>query len=541
MISELRRAGPLASLVPLLLLVSFVGCESRVADSAEDAPRSGGIAVACTQVLPAGLNAFTSPDQIAADLRLLIFTPLVLYDRAGAFRPYLASSWSWDDERRRLVFEVRDDLTWHDGEPVTVEDVLWTIRAAADPEYGYWSGHELDALEDVRQIGPNTIELLFDRPFVADLEPFVALPILPRHLLADLAVQDFATAEYHRAPIGSGPFRFAGRTPEGLIRFDRYEAFPEDLGRARLDRIALRAVPEPATLVIELATGSLDLCIAGSSVATEVQSSPNVRSLPVEPAGIQVIPLDTRRDPLSDVRVRRAISAALRRSEMAAVVSPVAAPARTFLPAASKELDSAFGQPDGDPELAVSLLESAGWTTVDAQGIRRNAAGDRLRFTLVAPVAYETVLTVAQAQLRRVGIDLELRFMEGAAYVATIRDPETRPVAMALAFTPERQLTPNPRPELHSTGYSNLASYSDSQVDALIERLEHELDPEERRELYREIQQKVAEDVPTVYTLYLPRVVLFGPRLQDVEVDLNGPFATAAQWWIRDGQRRAGP
>ncbi len=528
----------------LLLAGSLVGCETergreQVIELSDEA-KSGGMAIVCYPIDIGGLSAFVSPELASADVQLLLFTPLVLYGESGEFRPYLASEWRWEADQRRLILTVRDDVVWHDGTPLTVEDVAWTLAAAGEPEYAYWGGGDFFALQEVTVLDSVTLEVSFSDPMVAGVDPLVTLPILPRHLLEDVPAAEFAQAEYHRAPVGSGPYRFAGRRPDGAIVFERFETFPQDLGRPFLDRIVLRPITESTTMMAELETGGVDMCVAGSSLATRAEESERLRVVALEPAQTQVIPLNTREVPLDDGRVRRAISAALQRSEIAAATSPVARPAVSPVPEASPYFDPEFLQPDDDRDLAASLLDSAGWTV---SGDRRvNAQGEQLRFTLLAPQGMETSLTVVQAQLRRVGVQTDLRFMEWTSYVGVLQSPEDRPAAMALGFSPEKIFSPaaDLHSEFHSEGFSNLGSYSNAVVDSLLELLNTPLSPDERREIYSEIQGRVAEDVPMLFVINVPRLAIVGSRLQGMEADLNGPFVSAGRWWIPATERRGG-
>ncbi len=541
-----ERALPSWLLTAAVITVSVVGCagEGEEGPPAElaAAEKTGGLAVVCYESAVEALNPFVSPDLAAADLRLLLFTPLVLYDDAGDFRPYLATGWRWEDDGVRLILEIRQDVAWHDGMPLTADDVAWTINAAANPEYAYWNGADFATLDVVQVRDSVTLELRFTEPLIAELEPFVALPILPRHLLADFTPEEFSRAEYQRSPVGSGPYKVAGRRPDGVIDFERAEGFPADLGEAYLERIAVRWIPEATTLAAEMEAGTVDLCVTGSGRAERLQSSGRVEVHPIEPAGIQAIFLNSRHPPLDDSRVRRALSAAVRRSEIAAVVSPLASPSGTLFPASGPWTDPELVQPDADSALAASLLESAGWSLA-GDGVRTNAEGRELRFTLVAPPPLEVPLTVLQAQLRHVGVAVDLRFMEFAAFIGMIQKPDSRPDAMALGFVLEKLRHPYNEiyAHLHSEGHSNLGSYSDPAVDSLVERLQTRLSSDERRDIYRQLQRRVTEDVPAIYILYVPRVLAIGGRLQGVREDLNGPFGSVTEWWIPPARRRVGP
>lgn len=528
----------------VLLAAAIAGCGDRdrapEGDGA-DTPVAGGVAVYCTVNLPDRLDAFVSNDRFAADLRPILFTPLAQYDTAGGVQPYLARGWEWADQQRMLRLDLRDDIAWHDGRPVTAGDVAWTIRIAADSMWGYLGRGDFRTLADVVATDSTTVEVRFAEPFVADMEPFTRLPILPAHLLDTLSAEAFGVADYHRSPIGSGPFRFRGRTADGAIQLERTADFPEDLGRAFLDRLVLRQLPEVTTEVVELQTGGVDLCIGGSTLGKAVGQSRGIETVSVPPVGVQSIVFDTRKAPFSDARVRRAMSAALDRATIAAVVSPLARPAGNFMPEGSRRWRRPeLAQPDADSALAAALLDSAGWRSTTAGQPRTNDAGQPLAFTLLATRSLEPALTVVQSQLRRVGVDALLEFMETASFIGTITRPEARPAAMGLGFIPDQIMLPDPYAELHSSGAQNFASYHNPRVDSLIDRLHDVMPDGERATIYDELQRRIAEDVPMIYTYYFPRVLAVGPRIRGVTADANGPFASATRWWV-PGSGRAAP
>lgn len=524
-----------------LVMAALQGCADRPAERAPDdvsaRNRSGGSAAVCSNSGIENLDPFLSPDQGSVDLKPALFMTLVRYGGTGEYEPLLAQDWQWRDGRRSLSFRIRPDAAWHDGNPVTAEDVAWTVRIAADPEYGYLSAGDFEQLSDAVARDSVTVDLTFTVPFSADLEPFVALPILPRHLLGQLEPAQFQTAEYHRVPVGNGPFRLSERRSDGTLVFERFAGYPEELGRPYLDRFVRRTVPEASTLLAELESGNIDICITSSSVADRVDGMRlEVRS--VEPSLTHVLPLDTRQPPFNDVRVRRAVSAALQRSEIAAAISTAARPARGPLPEASPWYEADLAQPDADSALAASLLDEAGWSRTNR--VRTNAQGERLRFTLAAPQGTESILTVVQAHLSRLGIAVDLRFMEWASYLGIIQDADRRPAAMFLGFVPEKIF--NPAAELysqfHSNGHANLSSYSVAEVDSLLDDLVQETSEEQLSLGYREMQRRAAEDVPILYVVNDPRVIIIGHRLRGVEVDLNGPLVSLTRWWVPSEQRR---
>lgn len=527
-----RVPGARAAFVAVAVVAALSGCGDG-ADGGAESPR-GGTVVVCLSTQPESLNSFASPDEIALDLLPVLYTPLLGYGAEGDLRPGLARGWTWSEDSRVLRLALRPDVSWHDGEPVTAGDVVWSIRTAADPEFQYWQGEDFAAVDTAYAAGADTVVVELAQPDAGFTEAVGRLPIMPAHLLAGMTPEEFGRAPYHREPVGNGPYEFVERRVDGSILMRRNEDYPQELGRGILDRILLRPVAELSAQLVELRTGGAHACVTSLRVAQDVQDAEALRAAVVGPVGIQVLPLRNDRPPFDDPRVRRAFSAALDRSQIARLVSPVAEPAGTFMPRSSPFRSDSLRQPDASPELAATLLDSAGWRLRDGAQVRSNAAGEPLSFTITAPQPYRDMLTLVQEQLRRVGIDAELRLMEWSAYVGLLQDPERRPVAMGLTFSPSRVLAYDPYAELHSEGFSNLAGYSDPRVDSLVETLGRTGDVDARRRMYDQLQRQVARDVPMIYTVYVPRLLALRRELQGVEATPAGPFATVTEWRLTD-------
>lgn len=501
-------------------------------------PSRGGTAIVCLQTAPQSLDPFVSPDGASVELGALLYTPLVRYGRGESMRPYLARSWSWGREHRELTFHLRTDVKWQDGPPVTAADVAFTLRRAADSTFGYLDRDDFRDLDSVSTRDSATVRLVFGRPLAAGLEPFASLPILPRHLLGSLDAQAFSHASYHHDPVGSGPYRLTAWRGDGTIAFRRAAGFPTALGPDYLDRIVFRVVPEAATRLAELRTGEVDACRVGASQASDVAKLPGVQALPITPAPTQMIVLDTRQPPFTDVRVRRALSAALNRAEIAAVVSPVATPARAPLPPGHPYAAPGVVQPDANLSLADSLLNAAGWQVSSGGAPRVGPGGRRLVVTLAAPPQLENVVTVIQAELERAGFQVKPEVMEFAALIGRIQDPSRRPPAVLLATSSDKRLRPDFYTSLVTGGPTNISSYSSPAVDSAVARLRTADDSAAVAAQYRVLEERVADDLPLVYLIRVPPVLAVGSRLRGVTVGPDGPFASAPDWWIPAAERR---
>jgi peptide/nickel transport system substrate-binding protein len=517
----------------ILLAALAVGCGPGDDGPSSDA-RTGGTIVACVQHVPQVLNPFVSPDQASVSLAPLVFTTLVRYadpDGDGPFVPGLAAHWEWDPERRAVRFRLRDDLRWHDGEPVTAADVVWTLGAASDPAFTYWNASDFTTLAGVDANADGEVEVRFTEPYGPGLEPFAILPILPHHLLADVAPDTFPRAGYHRDPVGSGPYVFRGRTAGNQLVFERSPYDPDIGGTAGGPaRIVVKEIPELSTLLVELRTGVTDLCLTGPSAAREASTVSGLQLIPAPPPSTQVLLLDHRSPFFERAEARRAISAAIDRRSVAAVVSPLATPARTLTPGSWPAPADSLLLPDAAPALTDSLLRTAGWMPAAGGNGWQRPDGTPFEFTLLAPQGFEPVLTVLQDQLARAGIRARPRILEGSTFIDVVLDPDRRPPAMVLGLAPSRVHAPDPRSSLHSTGGTNLGGYQNPIADSLIDALARAAADDARASLYTALQALVATDAPLVHLLHLPNVVITGAGLEGVVAGPAGVFASAPHW-----------
>src|SRR5215213_1157863 len=170
-------------------------------------PQTGGMAVAAVtsdfQSFNPVVNTHATTDDV---IRFMLFTPLIQYDAKLTAVPWLAESWQLSDSA--VVFKLRGDVKWHDGQPVTAEDVKFTFDLAKDTTAASLLGSAyLGLVKSATVVDPHTIRFDFTAPHAQALDDFWWAP-LPKHLLEDVPAAQLAQAPYNRAPVGSGPFRF---------------------------------------------------------------------------------------------------------------------------------------------------------------------------------------------------------------------------------------------------------------------------------------------------------------------------------------------
>jgi ABC-type transport system substrate-binding protein len=186
-------------------------------------------------------NPVTSSGQY--DLELMnyaLFTPIVQYDEDLHVQPYLAESWEMHGDTG-VTFQLRQDVRWHDGQPVTARDVEFTFNLAKDEQTASLLGTAFLAEVDERQVtDDHTITFRFAQPHAQALEDFW-WPPLPRHLLENVSPAELRNAPFNRQPVGSGPFRFGEWRANEQLVLVRNDDFPGGAGWT--GRCGARRVP----------------------------------------------------------------------------------------------------------------------------------------------------------------------------------------------------------------------------------------------------------------------------------------------------------
>ncbi|MDQ4044766.1 MAG: ABC transporter substrate-binding protein, partial [Chloroflexota bacterium] len=278
----------LSALASVLVLVSCGRDDPRPGrDSAVDRipeeERFGGTVVVASIMDPQSMNALVSNEDDSRQVqRELLFMPLVKYDGALEPMPWLAERWDTArvaPDTLELTFHLRRDVSWHDGQPTTAEDVLFTYERVLDPNVGssLASGFALYS-PHAELVDSHTIKFRL-RPHAEFLDGWAQLAVMPQHILEDvphekLASHPFGTSE----PVGNGPFRFVRRVPGQEWVFEANPNFPAALGgRPYLDRLVYRVIPEQTTLLTETLTGAVDVNLAvGAEQVSQIEAAPGV-------------------------------------------------------------------------------------------------------------------------------------------------------------------------------------------------------------------------------------------------------------------------
>jgi peptide/nickel transport system substrate-binding protein len=505
---------------------------------AQTVPQRGGTLVLAAASDLQQLNSLVNADaQTAEVIKHLLFLPLVRLGPDLQPVPALAHTWQWSGDSV-VTFQLRRDVHWHDGRRTTAEDVAFTLARAKDTLSAYPGREAIAHIESVHITDSFAIRLRL-APRRDPLLGLTELAIMPRHQLDTVPAQRLRQAAFNKRPVGNGPFRFVAQRDHDRWIFQANRAFPVELGGPPyIERLVWRVIPENSAQVMELRTGAVDLIMAArAEQLPELDARPDLRAIMRPSQRYTMIAWNGARSPLDQPAVRRALALALDRSRMIALLRHgYAQVAVGPIPPTHWAFDPGVAPLPFDTTLARSLLAQAGYQDRDRDGRLESAAGNPLEIELkvAANNAFNRdVAELVRADLARIGVRLVTRAVDFATLIDDISSPQRNFDGAFLAFETDLQLNLNDA--FHSAalgGPYQSASYSNPQLDRLLERAAAARTTESARPIWSQVQRILRDDQPWTFLWYAPELFVLQERVRGVQMDIRGALVNLPRWWI---------
>lgn len=454
-------------------------------------------------------------DTSAARMQDLLFNGLVRLNPQLEPQPDLALSWDYTSPTK-LVVELRPDVVFHDGQPFTAEDVVYTYTSLLDPEFEAPRSALYSPISDVTAVNPLTVEFTLSQPY-APLLQYLDLGIVPRGAAEELG------PEFGNQPIGTGPFRL-----ESWSKGEKIEVVANDRyfrGKPNVDGLSIRIIPDNTVRLLALESGDLDF-IHSPVPPQDLERLGNSDNLVVEQTtalGYTYLNLNTQDPALSDVRVRQALAHLTDRDAISELLFyGMDQPGQSFLLPNTPFYSDDVTTYAYDPEIAAQLLDEAGWTA-GADG-NREKDGQPLTLELVTNVDpnRQQVLEFLQGEWATAGINVSVRVYDFAAMLADLTAGEFQVSLVGwLGLTDPDRAT---YLQFTTDGASNYGKYSNPEVDQLLEQGRTELDLEARQATYTQAAQIVTDELPYIFVLYQGYVVIHSSTLENYTVYPNGSW-----------------
>ena len=489
-------------------------------DSAE--PLEGGRFVRL-YVDPPTLDPHLTTDATSAQVIVEIFGGLVTIDRNLDVVPDLAESWDISADGRVYTFRIRPDAVFHDGKPVTAEDVRWSLERVTDPlteapnvdQYlgdivGVDAKLAGDVLEisGVQVINGRTIEITIDAP----KSFFLAKMTYPTAFVLDRENIEANPKNWFRKPNGTGPFKMTEYKVGETLILSRHDAY--HLGSAKVAEVEMILSGGTSMLMYE----NDEIDIAGVGLADldrllEPSHSLNAELTRAAPSfSVQYIGLNVNEPPLDDVKVRQALNLAIDKREIATIVlGDQVVPAKGILPPGFPGFSESVSGYEFDPIKAKQLLLESKYGN-DLDNLPPITITTPGSFGANVSLDMEVVLAMWEKNL---GITTEFQQTEFATFLKDLNKRRFQMFDIGW-------IADYPDPEnfldilFYSDSSNNHTNYNNPEVDALLEKARVETDETLRFSIYNEVEQTILDDAPWIPLWYSgERYLLVKPNVHD--------------------------
>ena len=476
---------------------------------------------------------------VDSDLCALIYRGLTGIDEHGRIVPDLADGWTITEDRV-YTFRLRPNQFWHDGQPITADDVLFTIGILQDPEVyslpylaNLWRAVQVEKVDDL------TVRFSLSEPFTPFLS-YTSIGLLPQHIWQDVPPAELATRVLTDRPIGNGPMRVVDLTNE-RIRLEpnpfasRFSPF--------LSALEFYFFPDQPSVFAAYADGAIDgvseILLQDLPAATAREDLQIFSS--IQPSDMAVLfNLQNPDTPFfQDKAVRQALYHGINRERLLAdVASGQGILAHSLLLPEHWAYNPNVMQYDHDPGRARQLLDDAGWVDRDGDGVREKD-GRPMEFLLTTNDD-----PVREALAERIALDWQeigVRAIPTPVTFAGLVSDFLAPRRFDAALIGWQQVgDPDPYPLWHSTqatgGGQNYSGWDNEEADQLMEQARATISEAERKALYARFQELFAEDAPALLLYYPVYTYGVSDRVRNVQIgSLNnraGRFDTFADWYI---------
>lgn len=488
------------------------------------------------------LNPLYVSTNSEASVSRLVFSSLYNYDKTNSLHQDLATSMTIDETDKIYTVKIREDAQWHDKKPLTANDIVYTINLIKNPTVR--SPLRINWTDvGVKAVDQYTVQ--FTLPAVYAAFPYaLTFPILPQHVLRDIAPGAIRESTFSRSPVGSGPFEFRRLQPADqltnhktvhLTVNEKYYA-----GKPKLDAFEIHAYETQDDILAALRRGEL-AGAAGVPVTAREKIDKKSYNISTEPDDSGVYLLLNNTNPiLSDIKVRQALQAvtdtAKIRKELGGDVQPLE------LPILASQLDKGGEIPTVGPvniTKAQQLLDEAGWKMSGSYRVK-DATRLELTVTTTKDSEYERTVKQVAEQWQRIGVKVNQRVVDSSQVSSNfVQDVLQRRNFDVLLYELMIGADPDVYAYWHSSqigqnGY-NFSSYNNKTSDALLSSARSRLEPELRDAKYRQFAKQWLTDAPAI-ALYQP-VSLYASDKNVRAVEDSAAYVTLAdryanvQYW----------
>ncbi|MEA4847182.1 MAG: peptide ABC transporter substrate-binding protein [Clostridiaceae bacterium] len=526
-------------LLMFIMLAPFVlvSCEESVIPKEteiaveNEKPVTGG-AINISSVEPGSLNPLINISKSYNEITKLIFQGLVEYDENLKITPVLAQNWSFENGSNKCVIKLKDGVFWSDGESFTADDVkfsLDTIKASADSIYK----SNLEHIYSYKVKDASTIEIVFDKPFATAID-MLSFPIIPQHVYK---------GNLNAVPIGTGMFKVSQynklKSME-LVYNDKWNGE----GKPYIEKIEITFINDIDAFSIAFQSKELDLLNTTSYDWEKYSEMKDVNAYKYPTMYYDFIGLNYKNAIFQDKSVRKAMIQGINRKSIVdkyllgnAIVTDAPINPVSWL----KDTDAEkYGHSSSE---AQNLLKAAGFADSNNDGIlerKVEGATQELRFTLITNDENEFRRKAAEdikANLKDIGFGVEIKLVAFDDVKAAIDKGTFDAVLTGYNLSNTQDLSF----AFHSTQIqsgNNFMSYSNPDIDTLLQQAYTEMDDSKRKEIYKDLQKSFREEVPCISLFFREAALVVRNKIRgEIKPDTVNPYRSIYRWFIPESKQ----
>lgn len=449
---------------------------------------------------PNSLDPHETSMASASDIMTLMFDRLVYIDPEGNPQGWLAESWEINDDGTEITFTLREGFEFHDGSPITAEDVEFTFNRLIDPEMAAPAAGWIGPLDRVEAISDYEAVFYYNEPYAPLFTQLSTayMGILPAHVVEEKG------DGFGRSPVGSGPLMFenwvSGSHVE-LVRNDNYRTYREDVenqGPFHFERMRVEIIPEAGTRMAALEAGELHVGGAPREEMPHIEMVDYIDAIIWQEAtNFSFIEFNRDIPPFDDVRARQAIGYATFNEEVvmgaiAGYATPNWNPMPVGVPGHNPQIGEEYGY-GHDPERAIELLAEAGYSDTTGDGFidKDGEPLELIMWTYDVDTAIDAAQIIAE-QLRSIGLRVNMQVYETGIMISGLSEGQhhlnymrwtwSDPVILSMLF--------------ETPGWTEM--YSNPEIDEILQRADTTVEHEERMEIVEEAQIALLKDAAVI-------------------------------------------
>ena len=469
----------LALILAVLFVLSLTGCKKKTAGSTGSGEFIYGLATEIDNFDP-----FVATTADAKSIYFNIYEGLTRVSPDGTFVPAVASEVTVSDDAKVYTFKLRDNVYFHNGNPVTMDDVLYSVQHAIDSALtGYGNIASYEATDSKTLVITLTNG---STDFIAN----ASSAIVPK--------DSDNNGEHALAPVGTGPYAFSEYAVQDhvtLVKNDKYWGEP-----ASLDKITIRFIASSSELLVNYQAGAINGFTANAGITEQVDKNASVINVGNSNA-VQMLALNNSAAPFDNVKVRQAVSYAIDSDEIIDMVyyGYGVKIGSAMIPGLSAFFDDSLSSVyDVNLEKAKALLKEAGYP-------------DGFSFTVKVPSVYQVHVDTAQVivnQLAKVGITMKIQEVDWPTWlekVYTNRDYEATIISVDGSIaSPTAFLA-----RYVSTAHNNFVNFNSADFDAVYAKAVAAVDQAERVQLFKEAQKVISDEAASVYIQDISNILVY--------------------------------